>query len=47
VSPDWEQQFSTDEVIYYKTPEMHRLDEHFGDLQNIIIGKIKSHPTVI
>lgn len=47
VSPDWEQQFNTDEVIYYKTPEMHRLDEHFGDLQNIIIGKIKSHPTVI
>lgn len=41
VSPDWEQQFSTDEVIYYKTPEMHRLDEHFGDLQNIIIGKIR------
>lgn len=40
VSPDWEQQFSTDEVIYYKTPEMHRLDEHFGDLQNIIIGEI-------
>lgn len=42
VSPDWEQQFSTDEVIYYKTPEMHRLDEHFGDLQNIIIGKVST-----
>lgn len=42
VSPDWEQQFSTDEVIYYKTPEMHRLDEHFGDLQNIIIGEDRS-----
>jgi hypothetical protein len=30
-------------VTYFKTPEMHNLDEHYGDLQNVIIGERKNN----
>ncbi|CAK9786983.1 unnamed protein product [Cutaneotrichosporon oleaginosum] len=37
IPPDWEQQFEAKGLTYFKTPQMTNLDEHYGDLQNIII----------
>ncbi|WVQ82858.1 hypothetical protein IAT38_004993 [Cryptococcus sp. DSM 104549] len=35
----WESRFQTEDRFYYKTAEMHDLDDHFGDLYTLMIGK--------
>ncbi|WVQ87582.1 hypothetical protein IAS59_001308 [Cryptococcus gattii] len=35
----WESRFHTEDRYYYKTVEMKDLDDHFGDLYTLMIGK--------
>ncbi|OXC87107.1 DNA mismatch repair protein MSH5 [Cryptococcus neoformans] len=37
--PGWESRFHTEDRYYYKTAEMEDLDDHFGDLYTLMIGK--------
>ncbi|ODN73698.1 hypothetical protein L202_07243 [Cryptococcus amylolentus CBS 6039] len=37
--PGWEKRFHTEDRFYYKTREMEDLDDHFGDLVTLMIGK--------
>lgn len=34
-----DRQFEAKGMVYFKTPQMDNLDEHYGDLQNIIFGR--------